>query len=269
MKKSKLLITASLATLLGIGLASPVQADSFWKAKTPDEIGSLNHNGTYTVREGDTIWAIGMHFNVKPTVIESINGINDPYTLQIGTILKINVKDHGDKAVLSVNDGQQKTEATLNNSDKIDQHKAFGEKVTPHEASEADVQNESHSNSENTSQTNESNVNTGNTQNNSTNTSSQSNLPSNVINMLAYVKAYGGPDNVSAKDLIINGNVIGQGTSDSTGSVAISGNNVSITVNGKTNTYDINDLANEYYNSSDQQQNINQLINQGTQNNNN
>ncbi|MGX5378031.1 hypothetical protein ACWCL1_07305 [Ligilactobacillus sp. LYQ135] len=53
MKKSNLILVSSLATLLGIGLVSNVNADSVWHAKTPSEIGNLNSDGTYTVREGD------------------------------------------------------------------------------------------------------------------------------------------------------------------------------------------------------------------------
>lgn len=135
--------------------------------------------------------------------------------------------------------------------------------------SNASDQNESsNSDSQLTSQTNSTSSTTkDSSKNSSTNTSSQASqqnqLPTNVINMLAYVKTYGGPGNVSGQDLIIDGNVIGQGTDDSTGTVAISGNNVSLTIEGKTNTYNINDLAKEYYNTSDQQQKINNLINQG------
>lgn len=125
MKKSKIIVTASLTAILGLGATSTALADSIWCAKTPSEIGSLNTNGTYTVREGDTIWAIGMHFNVKPSVIESINGISNPYDLQIGTILKITVKDDGNKAVMSVDDGTKTVQSTLDNSDKIDQNKSF------------------------------------------------------------------------------------------------------------------------------------------------
>lgn len=129
-------------------------------------------------------------------------------------------------------------------------------------------QNESSNSGSQSAQTNSTSSTTKDSQkNNGTNSSSQASqqnqLPTNVINMLAYVKTYGGPGNVSGQDLIIDGNVIGQGTDDSTGTVAISGNNVSLTIEGKTNTYNINDLAKEYYNTSDQQQKINNLINQG------
>lgn len=77
--------------LVGISVLSlapyTVNASEVWHAKTPSEIGALNQDGTYTVREGDTIWAIGVHFNIKPQLIEEVNHVSDPYLLQIGTIL--------------------------------------------------------------------------------------------------------------------------------------------------------------------------------------
>ena len=73
-----------------------------WVANKPNQIASLNSNGTYTVRSGDTIWAIGMHYNIKPSVIEDVNKISNPYDLQIGTILQLQISKKTDKAVLFV-----------------------------------------------------------------------------------------------------------------------------------------------------------------------
>lgn len=140
MKKGKVVLTASLTALLGLGFASAANVNassvsdadtvSNWVAKIPSQIGPLNSNGTYTVEEGDTIWAIGMHFNVKPSVIESVNGITDPYTLQIGTVLKIEITDNGNKAVLTVENNGSSSSTELNNNDKLDQSLPFGKDVT-------------------------------------------------------------------------------------------------------------------------------------------
>lgn len=285
MKKSNLILVSSLATLLGIGLVSNVNADNVWHAKTPSEIGNLNSDGTYTVREGDTIWAIGMRFNVKPDVIETINKINDPYTLQIGTILKINVEDHGNKAVLSVDNGQETTQATLNNSDKIDKNKSFGEKVTPNEASKAQKEKNFNSASsvkvtekQNNNTTNESRKIATSSNSTATNSSSLQNqvnsnvatndkLPSqDVIEMLAYVNAYNGSSNVASQDIMFLDGAIGQGTSDSTGIMTMNGNTISVKFPTETITYNINDLVNEYYSTPAQQQTINNLVNIAKQN---
>lgn len=289
--KKKVILTTSLATILGATLVPlGIHADNVvnnWVAKTPSEIGSLNSDGTYTVQSGDTIWAIGMHFNIQPSVIENLNGVNNPYDLQIGTILKLNVRDNGNKAVLSVDNGKQTSQVTLNSSDKLDPNKAFGEKVTSKEAKEyvssqqsvgsnmtssklntAKNKVTSQNKAKNSSSLVNININHDNIVKGSSNTNSKMQVSSNVIDMLAYVKAYGGPNNIAPSDLLINGNVIGQGTADSTGQITISGNNVTLTIKETSNTYNINNLIKEYYNSASQKQVINNLIKQGIQNDN-
>ena len=87
MKRNNIILNSVvLGTLLVSGMTTTGVMASDWHANTPSEIAELNKNGTYTVRSGDTVWAIGMHYNIKPSVIEKMNGINNPYELQIGTI---------------------------------------------------------------------------------------------------------------------------------------------------------------------------------------
>ncbi|MGX5378030.1 hypothetical protein ACWCL1_07300 [Ligilactobacillus sp. LYQ135] len=208
-----------------------------------------------------------MHFNVKPAVIESINDINDPYTLQIGTILKINVKDHGNKAVLSVDNGQETAQATLNNSDKIDKNKSFGEKVTPNEASKAQKEKQDNSNTTNESGNSSSKVtstNNSTTGVNSATQNSSANVSNQVIGMLAYMEAYKADAPISPQRLFITDNVIGQGTADSTGSYQINGNEVTFTTSrGQSSTYNVNDLINKYYSTAQQKEQVNEYITQG------
>lgn len=119
-----------LGSLLVSSMIMPTVMASSWKANTPSEIASLNKNGTYTVRSGDTVWAIGMHYNIKPSTIEEMNGINNPYELQIGTVLNLHIYDHGKKAKFTVTNPQgETTKQTLTNKDKLDKEKSFGQKV--------------------------------------------------------------------------------------------------------------------------------------------
>lgn len=45
--------------------------------------------GTYVVSRGDTLWSIARKFNIKPDQLASLNGIDDPSKLKIGTVLKV------------------------------------------------------------------------------------------------------------------------------------------------------------------------------------
>ena len=130
MKKSQLLgmgVALGAALCSTALLSSSVNADVYnWVANTPSQIAPLNNNGTYTVRKGDTLWAIGMHYNIKPWSIAQWNNITDPYTLQIGTVLKLNVNDNGNKATLTIQNGNTNKKIPLTSNDKWDPKKSFG-----------------------------------------------------------------------------------------------------------------------------------------------
>lgn len=131
MKKVKIIANSLiLGSLLMSGASTSAIMASSWRANTPSEIARLNKNGTYTVRSGDTVWAIGMHFNIKPSIIEKVNGIDNPYDLQIGTVLHLHIYDHGKKAELTVTNTQGvAVKKTLTAKDKLDEDKLFGQSV--------------------------------------------------------------------------------------------------------------------------------------------
>lgn len=131
MKKNNIFLNSVvLGTLLVSGMTTTGVMASDWHANTPSEIAELNKNGTYTVRSGDTVWAIGMHYNIKPNVIEEMNGINNPYELQIGTILHLHIYDHGEKAEFTVTNPEGvAVKKTLTSKDKLDKNKSFGQSV--------------------------------------------------------------------------------------------------------------------------------------------
>lgn len=90
MKTNQKIVISTIAfSSLALGLmitqphnvAAKTVANVTWVANQPSAIASLNSDGTYTVRSGDTIWAIGIHYNIKPSVIEDVNQINNPYDL--------------------------------------------------------------------------------------------------------------------------------------------------------------------------------------------
>lgn len=131
MKKGKFFVNSLiLGTLLMSSASTSAIMASSWRANTPSEIAALNKNGTYTVRSGDTVWAIGMRYNIKPSIIEKVNGIDNPYELQIGTVLQLHIYDHGKKAELTVtNTNGVAVKKILTAKDKLDKDKSFGQGV--------------------------------------------------------------------------------------------------------------------------------------------
>lgn len=254
-----------------------VHADTVWIAKTPNEIGNLNSNGTYTVQEGDTIWAIGMHFNIKPSVIENVNAINNPYDLQIGTILKLHVYDHGKKATFLLQNGNQKVETKLNNSDKLDQHESFGKAVKQNKIT-ASIKS-----SLTTTKTVATTPKTVTKQTTTKPVTTPQSYNDNAIAMAAYNASYAfehEPNNEDVFGQVVymwnDGNnqySIGEGTADSTATITINGNNVIISfpiINAAvkkpsydTRTFNINQLMNQQYHTEAQKNYINQMINDG------
>ena len=265
MKKGmKKIIGASVLGMAVLSVApSTVNASTMWHANTPSEIGALNHDGTYTVKLGDTIWAIGVHFNIKPDVIEEVNHIQDPYLLQIGTILKLHLDKANDKASIeAITPAGHKYTKELKQDDKIVAHKQFGEnvakEVTPQEEQKAAAKanQQSSDKQKSTSQATE-----------------QQDISLKQLAMASYYDWFCQDGNtVSPKQSLYfvqdgaNSYVVGQGTADNT---------VKITVNGDTITYDgggngttdsqkgtlkKQDVINKYYATAEQKKIINDAI---------
>ena len=94
----------------------------------------------FVERKGDTVWAIEMYFNIKPDVIESMNSINDPYDLQIGTILQLHIYDHGKKAKFTITNAEDiEVQKTLTNSDKLDKKKNFNNTINSKELTKTET----------------------------------------------------------------------------------------------------------------------------------
>lgn len=130
LQNKKMLVTTTIASALLVPLiaTSHVHAAS-WHATTPAMITKLNNDGTYTVKSGDTLWAIGMHYNIKPSVIAAANGIINPNSLQVGTVIKLSNVNHN-HAILTIKKGNNISQQYLTNNDKINPSQSFNKAVT-------------------------------------------------------------------------------------------------------------------------------------------
>lgn len=101
-----------------------------------------------------------------------------------------------------------------------------------------------------------------------------------AITVMAYVKAMGGLANVPAKNLIVNNNLLAletvSGNDGNMKLVTVSGDQVMVTdevfgppssTADKTTVYNVSDLLGEYYQTQEQQDTINNLLDQGTRHN--
>ena len=129
LKNKKILVATTIASSLLVPLITTQSVHAAWHANTPTMITNLNNNGTYTVKAGDTLWAIGMHYNIKPSVIAQTNNISNPNNLQIGTIIQLS-KVNKNHAILTIKNGNNINQKYLNNSDKINTKQSFNKKVT-------------------------------------------------------------------------------------------------------------------------------------------
>lgn len=270
MKKSTVITMATVGLGLGgAALLSGTADASTWVAKTPNEIGSLNANGTYTVQQGDTIWAIGVHFNIKPHIIEEVNGITNPYHLQIGTVLKLHVDKEKDTATIEATTPSGTRSVALKQSDKLVPSKKFGEDVSSdiHSAvNHNDLQ------SHPTNQYQEGTVQQSKVpttqQGTTTNTTTQQNVNPEVLVTLAYYDIYehNGNDGID-KDYQIqdqgNGKYFLYQGSSSEATANVNGDSVTIHMAGIDNTYTAKELINKYYNTDAQRQKINSIVNTG------
>lgn len=310
MKKAMMVTLSSLSCGLGLlGISGMALADGVpteaapqqqWVAKTPNQIGALNANGTYTVQAGDTIWAIGVHFNVKPSVIEQVNNITNPYDLRIGTVLKIRIDQANDQATIEATapDGSSHS-VTLQPKDKLNPNKKFGEDVTnnattavqptpstPSQPAQKntgasvnqstatqqkevtrgtlapDTHKQYQAGSTETIKPRQSGATASNTANNS--------IPAEVVATLAYYDAYRDTPGTIDKNYQLSKMKDGQyylyqgGASGAT--VSVNRNNVTMHISGVTKQYDANQLINKYYNNDTNCRKINAFVNEGIHN---
>lgn len=133
MKKNKTKITLTTVCISGIilGFSSTTSLANSWIANNPESILIDQGATSYTMKSGDTLWAIAVKTNVNVNTLASVNNINltsgEQFVLQVGTV--INFSESEIKATNSngqaINDGVQ-----TNDSNKIVADKPVGADVS-------------------------------------------------------------------------------------------------------------------------------------------
>ena len=125
MKKYSIIMGAAAVVMLSF--ANNITFAEEWKANTPDSIQVVNGQKEYTMKRGDTLWAIGQKVNIKAEKLAEINGIDlkkgQQYKLPRGRVLSfgeniITVKDA---------DGSIYSQSIIQDKDKINTEKNMGE----------------------------------------------------------------------------------------------------------------------------------------------
>lgn len=127
------LIVSSIA-LGGFVIAGHEANAAEWKANTPDQIQIVNGQKEYTMKLGDTLWAIGQKINVNHVKLAEINGINlsagEQYRLPVGRVISF----EGNVATVKESNGQVVSQAVIQDKDKVDASKPAGEPVNGNQA---------------------------------------------------------------------------------------------------------------------------------------
>lgn len=130
-KKNKLIKSSVLMALgtIVIGGGTTTLA-STWVANSPESINIVESQNSYTMVEGDTLWAVGIKINVNVETLATINNISlangEEYHLAIGTVIKWDKSGH---LVAQTPNGQQINSAKITDSNKIVPTKPVGEDV--------------------------------------------------------------------------------------------------------------------------------------------
>ena len=129
--KKKLVVKTLTGTALGTALicsgllmSSTAQA-STWHANTPDQINIVHGQKEYTVKYGDTLWAISVKTNIKVQTLADASGITNPNLIQVGQKIILN----GNRMTVKDAQGQTVSQTTLKPSDKVDASQKFGTPV--------------------------------------------------------------------------------------------------------------------------------------------
>ncbi|MBO0467493.1 MucBP domain-containing protein [Enterococcus plantarum] len=125
-KKSWVIKGMLFSTLLvsGFAIQTNVYADN-WTANNPESIQIESGATSYTLKNGDTLWAISQVTNIKVETLAKINNIDlnsgEQYSLEVGRVIyfdgnHITVKDKGGNII---------ADKVLDDNDKVDSSKPF------------------------------------------------------------------------------------------------------------------------------------------------
>lgn len=125
-KKNWVIKGMLFSTLLVSGLA--IQTNAYadnWTANSPESIQLEDGATSYTLKNGDTLWAISQITNIKVETLAEINNIDlasgEQYSLEIGRIIYFD----GNHVTVRDSNGNVVADKVLDDTDKVDTNKTF------------------------------------------------------------------------------------------------------------------------------------------------
>lgn len=125
-KKSWVIKGMLFSTLLisGMSIQANVYAEE-WSANAPESIQIESGATSYTLKNGDTLWAISQVTNIKVETLAEINNIDlnsgEQYSLEIGRIIYFD----GNHVTVRDSNGNVIADKVLDDNDKVDISKTF------------------------------------------------------------------------------------------------------------------------------------------------
>lgn len=136
------LVFSSVA-LGGLLVAGNTAHANEWKANTPAEIQIVDGQKEYTMKLGDTLWAIGQKVNINHVKLAEINGINlnagEQYRLPVGRVISF----EGNVATVKEANGKVVSQAVIQDKDKVDASKPAGQPVQGNQAPQTQTNGQS------------------------------------------------------------------------------------------------------------------------------
>lgn len=121
----------STAVLGGGILFSQTTEATAWTANLPNTIQLTERQKDYTMKLGDTLWAISQRTNLTVQALADINGINlskgEQYSLPIGRVISFD----GNKVIVQDSLGTIVNEATITEEQKVNSNQEVGIAVNP------------------------------------------------------------------------------------------------------------------------------------------
>lgn len=129
----KIMVTGLVSTVVlgGFFFSTQLTEASTWTANSPESLQLTTGQTSYTMKLGDTLWAISQRVNITVNRLAEINAINlatgEQYNLPVGRMLSFN----GDKVTATDAAGTVVSEAIITNEQKVNPTQGIGEVVDP------------------------------------------------------------------------------------------------------------------------------------------
>ncbi|WP_025730194.1 CAP domain-containing protein [Atopobacter phocae] len=130
--KKRMFIAAMVGTIsLSLSNEQIIHANENWKATQPNQITIQEKNTEYTMKKGDTLWAIAMRTNINIQTLAAINNVRlsegDQYHLPVGLTIKFGQEKI---TISSPNSDVLSTKITINNTNKVISNQPIGTDIT-------------------------------------------------------------------------------------------------------------------------------------------